>query len=58
MRNESNYMTCIHQESGLCRECQAEYDADPQAWIEYGNHREGIENWNSIKAEMEQGAAA
>lgn len=55
MENEYDYTTCIHQESGLCPDCQSEYDADPQAWIEFGNHQKGIENWNSIKAEMEQG---
>lgn len=52
---ESEYMTCIHQESGLCPECQAEWEADPSAWIEYGNHPRGIANWQRTQAEIAEG---
>jgi len=34
-------MNCLHCETGLCPECQADYDTDSQAWLEYGQHAEG-----------------
>lgn len=46
-------MNCIHQEAGLCPECQEDYDADPEAWHEFGQHPQGIENWKRLQAEME-----
>lgn len=49
-------MDCIHQikinQSGLCPECQEEYDYDPQSYIEYGDHPEGLKNWNHLLDEM------
>lgn len=37
--------TCIHRDSGLCPECQEEYDTDFAAWIEFGYHPEGCRRW-------------
>lgn len=44
--------TCIHRDKGLCPDCQAERDADPQAWEEYGRHAKGEARWAALQAEM------
>jgi len=46
-------MNCIHNETGLCPDCQADHDADPTAWLEFGLHTQGVENSNRLQAEME-----
>ncbi len=44
---------CLHNEgNGLCPECQDEYDEDPSAYIEFGNHPAGIANWMDLRAKM------
>ena len=47
MPNEYDYLTCIHclaaDMTGMCDDCQAEYDEDPSAWYEFGFHPRGIE---------------
>jgi hypothetical protein len=48
--------TCIHQPTGLCPACQAEYDEDPVAWMEYGDHPAGLANWRALQAEMDEQA--
>jgi hypothetical protein len=45
-------MTCIHTTEGLCPACEEEYLEDPGAWLEFGNHQEGIENWKRVQEEM------
>lgn len=45
-------LTCIHQFRGLCECCQADYDEDPAAWVEFGNHPRGIANWEALRAEL------
>ena len=45
-------MNCIHTQHGLCSACQADYDADPEAWIEFGQHQEGILRWQELQDEM------
>lgn len=47
-------MTCIHQPKGLCPACEQEYQIDPDAWIEFGDHPDGIQRWKDLQAEMEQ----
>lgn len=49
-----DYMTCIHRTLGLCDLCQFEYDEDPDAWVEYGFHKAGIERWVTLQEEMNQ----
>jgi hypothetical protein len=49
-------MTCIHREHGLCPACEADYLEDPSAWLEFGNHAEGLENWKRLQEEMVQDA--
>src|SRR5262249_53714744 len=49
--------TCIHAARGPCPACQAEYDEDPQAYLEYGDHPQGLANWRALQAEMAAGAA-
>jgi hypothetical protein len=49
---EPAYMTCIHMDEGLCSHCQADYDYDPQSWIEYGYHRQGEANWRELQKEI------
>lgn len=50
-------LTCIHVEIGLCPSCREEYAVDPLAWIEYGEHQQGILNWQSLKQEFLDEAA-
>jgi len=51
-------MTCIHSTTGLCPDCQANHDEDPTAWMEYGNHPDGIARWKALQEEMAAEAAA
>lgn len=46
-------MTCAHSEAGLCPACRADYDEDPAAWLEYGDHPAGIAAWEALRREME-----
>ena len=46
-------LTCIHQSSGLCSECQEAYLVDPQAYMDYGDHPVGIARWNAFREEMD-----
>lgn len=48
------FAACIHSTAGLCPKCQEEYDADPGAWSEYGDHPEGIKRWQALQDEIEQ----
>jgi hypothetical protein len=44
---------CIHTDGkGLCPACQADYDADPSAWEEFGQHPAGIANWRALEEEI------
>jgi len=37
---------CIHGDGkSLCASCQAGYDYDPSAYLEFGDHPEGLANW-------------
>ena len=55
-KEKYNMLTCIHNERdnlpGLCPSCQEDHDTDPGAWLEYGGHRQGIENWRALQEEM------
>lgn len=56
--SDEPWMTCVHRESGLCPECQATYDYDPDSWIEYGDHQEGIRRFRELLAELDARVAA
>lgn len=51
-------ITCIHNaELGLtmmCEQCRKDYDIDDASWMEFGPHKQGIENWNKHLEEMEE----
>lgn len=51
---------CVHSPDGrtLCPACQEEYDADPTAWEEWGNHPQGLKNWEALQAELADHFAA
>jgi hypothetical protein len=52
-RDEPFPPSCIHTNgAGLCPDCQAEYDSDPMAYVEYGEHPEGRENWRALQEEI------
>lgn len=51
MPHESG-LTCLHQPQGLCPACQADYDYDPLAYHEYGDHPAGSKRWADLQAEM------
>ncbi len=46
-------MTCIHTTEGLCPTCKSEYNVDPLAYIEFGQHPEGIRRWQEERAAQE-----
>lgn len=46
------FLTCIHAQVGLCRECQDEYDYDPESYVEFGDHPEGLLRWRSLQEEI------
>lgn len=47
-------MHCIHTAgAGLCPACQEAFDEDPGAWLEYGDHEQGIANWKALLAELD-----
>ena len=54
----SRPLTCIHRSKGLCPECRTEFEADPCAWYEFGNHPQGIANWQALQNEIAQDWAA
>lgn len=45
-------LTCVHTAAGLCPACQADYEADPIAWIEYGDHPDGIRRSRDLAEEL------
>ncbi len=49
---------CIHEPNGLCPACQEEFDADPEAWLEYGCHQDGIRRSRELQEEIEAWHAA
>lgn len=54
-------LTCVHREpgtEGLCGQCQADYEEDPSAWIEFGPHPAGQENLHRLQEEMNEEATA
>lgn len=54
MLHESG-LTCIHMPEpgeGLCPDCQADYEDDPQSWHEFGDHPAGIERWKELEADL------
>ncbi len=55
------HLTCIHQPPGvpgLCKACQDDHDADPSAWLEFGQHEAGIAAWNALLDEIAREHAA
>ncbi len=50
---------CIHSHDGrsLCAACQEEYDIDPSAYDEFGQHPAGIENFRHLEEEIAADAA-
>ncbi len=52
-------LTCIHSPPGsgrLCEDCQRDYDADPSAWVEFGDHEEGLQRWRLLQKELDRDA--
>lgn len=45
-------LTCIHALLGLCAECKDDYDEDPSAYFEFGDHPHGIANWKRLQDEI------
>lgn len=45
-------MHCIHDESRLCPACQADYDHDPWAYLEYGDYLAGLAAWEAFRREI------
>jgi hypothetical protein len=47
-----SWQTCVHCCDGLCPVCQAQFEEDPDSWIQFGDHPAGIANWEALCAEM------
>lgn len=47
-------ITCVHAAAGLCPQCRADFDEDPQAYLEYGDHPAGLERYRALLEEMAQ----
>jgi hypothetical protein len=45
-------LNCIHCDHGLCPDCRADFEADQEAWYEFGNHPAGIANWKRLLEEI------
>jgi len=45
-------LTCVHAEQGLCPQCQADYDQDPEGYLEMGDHPAGLANYQQLLNEM------
>jgi hypothetical protein len=45
-------ITCLHAQNGLCPKCQADYDEDPQAYVEFGQHPQGEANWQAERDKL------
>lgn len=52
-------VTCIHFKAtpvpgshNLCSNCLAAYQDDPESYLEFGDHPDGIQNWLDLEAEM------
>lgn len=44
---------CIHGDgTNLCPACQEDYDGDPDAWEEFGQHPQGIANYQALLEEI------
>jgi hypothetical protein len=52
--NNGNNLPCIHAEHGLCPLCRRDCAADPQAFLEYGDHPAGQERWQALLEELRQ----
>lgn len=52
MASES-WQTCIHAVDGLCPPCLKQFQDDPDRWIKFGNHPDGLARWNACWEAME-----
>ena len=52
MRTTKDDLTCIHAPHGLCELCRAAYDEDPAAYLEFGDHPEGLRRWREEQEAM------
>lgn len=54
-------LTCSHRlaegKEGLCPECEADREEDYLAWMEFGPHPQGEQNWADLQREMAEEAA-
>lgn len=53
----SDDLTCIHQPGGLCPACREDFEADPSAWLEFGDHPAGRANWRALLDDIAADAA-
>lgn len=50
---------CIHGDGRtLCADCQADYEYDPESYIEYGDHPAGLARYREMMEEIAKDAAA
>ncbi len=56
MHQHISGLTCVHllavSADGLCPQCEEDYDADPEAYHEFGEHPEGVRRWKAFQAEL------
>lgn len=48
-------ITCIHVVDGvgLCQQCADDYDEDPTAYMEFGDHPDGVKRWQEEQARID-----
>lgn len=51
---------CIHAKEGeqLCEACEEAFEEDPGAYLEYGDHPEGLRRWQELQTELDYEAIA
>lgn len=48
--------SCIHSDGkGLCAACQLEFATDPESWLEFGDHPDGLERWRRLQVDIGEG---
>jgi hypothetical protein len=48
-------LTCVHMPegiAGLCPVCAEEWEEDPAAYVEMGDHPAGLRRWQELQEEM------
>ena len=45
-------LTCIHADDGLCEDCHEAFEYDPESYMEYGDHPDGLRRFAELRQEL------